>query len=106
MLLLEKNQLLAVFLGMEISEDGWYDKGNLLSDYVFLKEYGSPYSNLYFHYSWDWVIPCVKKFLSLRRNEGLYGKYCDRLEEALADFDRQEVFNILVEAVVWFNKEV
>ena len=99
-------ELLALFLGLKNTDDGWIDKDNLLSDYAYLKEYGNPYGNLYFHYSWDWLMPVAKKFLSLGRNEGLYFKYCDRLEEALASFDSKGVFDVLIEGVSWFNKEV
>lgn len=106
--LLDKNILIATFLGMEQHEDGFYDKGNLLSDYAYLKEQGSPYSNLYFHYSWDWLMPVASKFLSLRGSRGLYFQYSEHtynIEEAIVKFNRQQLFEALVEGIEWYNKE-
>lgn len=104
----DKNATLAIFGGMVLHLDGWYDKDNILGDYVYSVEHGSPYSVLRFHQSFDWLFPVAKKFLSLENLEvvgdGRFLWFSCEIQDAIAEFNSQKLFETLYEAIVWYNK--
>lgn len=70
--------------------------------------------NLFFHSSWDWLMPVCRKWDTLIEGKyirpktkwfGAYISLCDALDNTVICYDIIPVFNQLVENIKWLNKQ-
>jgi hypothetical protein len=97
----ENNRLIADFMGMENErhEDGRYFYTN---DYEEEKDTGTRFiDGLYFHLSWDWLMPVVEKCLKTEGSMGLH----DDILHVLPIGGIEKTFNAVVEFIKWYNSQ-
>lgn len=65
--------------------------------------------HLYYHSSWDWLIPVCHKIDNLD-TKGLaddkyyrYVDFCDSMDEAITFYEKEPVYEIVVEFIKWYN---
>ena len=59
--IIENNRLIAEFLGFQLTDLGWFDSEEVLSNI----ERDNTFDNLKFHYDWNWLIKIVEKILNV-----------------------------------------
>jgi hypothetical protein len=63
----------------------------------------------FYHSSWDWLMPVVKKFDYLVENKVInnskdYEFWCDKIDDTVTrTYEIMPVFKIMVEAIEWYN---
>ena len=110
--IIEGNKLIAEFMGGK-HNGGSYYRFYYGIDIVGVKENCRPVSwietNLKYHTSWDWLMPCVKKFDYLAENKVIpfsddFEFWCDKIEDTITrTYEIEPVFKIMVEAITWYN---
>jgi len=97
----ENNRLIAEFMGFEwMREEDFlnynYPEGKDLKN-VMIDVAAQKYQT-----SWDWLMPVVKKCLT----KGDDTDYWDGIYNALSTIDIKEVYEIVVEFIKWYNKNL
>jgi len=114
--LVENNKLIAEFMGYEIRE-----KGGKLDKYIvwffpLLNEEKQP-NTLFFHTSWDWLMPVVEKIESFEHIEhtvNIVYHSCDIEDYSLpgngiavnetAKTKKEATYNAVVRFIKWYNE--
>lgn len=110
--IVEGNKLIAEFMGYKI----WYKDGNKIHVEI-SPERVQPISEWSkYHSSWDCLMDVCKKFDTFFEGENykriarakkrarIYEDYCDRIDNTVTLYEIIPVFEILVEAIKWHNK--
>lgn len=98
----ESNKLIAEFIGMQKTSIGWYD-----SEEVLLTINNNTFDTLYFHKSWDWLMPIVEQCVSLDEVYEMnnYEQYNNNIQDALWTINIDEVYTAVVKFIKWYNNE-
>lgn len=101
----EKNRMIAEFIGFERLEsyNTWFDNK------------GKEVHQLDFHYSWDWLMPVVRKLkkINSESKHGLFEKPTDNLncqmmyeevEDCLCDLSVENAYNAVCAMIYWLTK--
>ncbi len=99
------NRLIAKFMGME-------EERHLDGRYLFttdLEELKGPDTRfteeLYFHVSWDWLMPVVDKaYEKIKGNMFPYYKLIMAVEDGLRERNRKDVYQAVVKFIIEYNK--
>lgn len=103
--IIEGNKLIAEFMD--------WSKAEQLEGYCAFNEavYQYTYDELIFHFSWDWLVPAIKKCQeafknvdTFSKNFGVWKDLYIRIQIALNDFDIEKVFSAVVEFVKYYNE--
>jgi hypothetical protein len=101
------NILIAEFMGA-------YRPEKILNDYegTFLYKEGVRWRQpemLYYHSSWDWLMPAWKKFSDLKFIDSsvtaIHLNYCARITHALATTDIYTAHKHLSNGIKWYNQQ-
>lgn len=117
--IVEGNKIIAEFMEYKLIDTGrpFYKKGWFFHGEDTLEKYPPLYKllesndedKLWFHSSWDWLMPACKKFdelevpgspLKIRRK---YEDCCDKIDHKVALYEIKPVWEALVEAIQWYN---
>ena len=102
----EKSKLLADFMQQKyVGEYGWH------SDDYFKNALEDNFGDILeceYHSSYEWLMPVWKKFRDLDIKEDGYNKlahmvHCGKIRIALCDETIKETFELLSEAIEWYN---
>ena len=103
---MEDNKLIAEFMGYNIEEvngDSYATLPDMLESLAI--------EELQYHSSWDcWLMPVVKKCLSMKMDSGISGTqgeyvYISDIEASLLACDIEETYLSTVEFIKWYNKQ-
>jgi hypothetical protein len=61
-----ENKLIAEFIGMQNTNNGWCDSKDVLPNIVRDTFQGNTFDHLLFNKSWDWLMPVVEKIEDIR----------------------------------------
>jgi len=107
--IIEGNALIAKFVGwVEIPES---ENGNIPKHYERGQDWMNTIDDFKYRTSWDWLMPCVKKFDYLAENKVIpfsnnFEYWCDKIENAITrTYEIEPVFKIMVEAIEWYNSQ-
>ena len=112
---IEKNIMLAKFSGFEVNDKiggvsfGFDDKGVILLPHPPSKKYtnGVCVDELYFHESWDWLMPVVQKIYQIELDRSSYAHNCRETIECMfivKGLSIERVYKVVVEFVEHYNK--
>ena len=109
----EGNRLIAVFMGGELIEGRqgnvyWF--GNY--HYILTEHKALNVHDFKYHSSWDWQIPAWSKVVKLNNalcmdaaKAEVHNSLCDQYQSAVCDNKPNEGFEILVQAIEWYNSQ-
>ena len=114
--IIENNRLIAEFLGFQLTDLGWFDSEEVLSNI----ERDNTFDNLKFHYDWNWLIKIVEKIEGVE-DENRCAKYNIKIEQCFVEIIEnhtsetiievdcnskiQAVYNACVKFINWYNKQ-
>lgn len=101
----EKNKVLAEFMGESIIMQK-SSVGNFLIPMRFDNVHHRGYTACKYHSSYDWLMPVWHKFRDLETKgmeKMIHCDYVEKLESAILWHPITEAFDLLVEAVEWYN---
>lgn len=99
---INKNRFIAEFMGFKPTANGVYPIECPHEGIGFHVE------TMKYHYSWDWLMPVCKKFDTLnldKLDHEAYTAYSDAIDNAVTLYEIELVFEILVEAIQWYNSQ-
>lgn len=104
--IIECNKLIAVFDGLE--EDGryWYRPTGNTEGLM----YTNKYNRLEYHTSWDWLMPCIKKFNDMVKMEEIEhdmqsSALDDLMQMAMLLCNISDAHNYLSQLINWYNQQ-
>ena len=92
-----ENKLIAEFMGLETPNGIYFEhltkdgKRSKLTHFILLE----------YHLSWDWLMPVVEKIDDI---VDVNGNRINRVHNAVFTFDRNQVYNAVVEFINEYNK--
>lgn len=92
--ILEGNKILAEFMGGKLDSPD--------SKHYYFIERGRYESKLFYHSSWDWLMPVVEKILNICQENDEMEKYYT-ITDAIPDIE--SVWLACVEFVKWYNEQ-
>lgn len=108
----EKNRMIAEFMGWNSNESKtvYYEPTDEVQGIG-----GFDVANLVFHYSWDWLMPVVRKLkkINSESKHGLFEKPTDNLncqmmyeevEDCLCDLNVENAYNAVCAMIYWLTK--
>ena len=101
--ILEGNKLITNFVQLRGEYDEDKDLIYLESDIDGKGVYS--FSELKYHSSWDWLMPCIEKCLATIVNSEEYEYHYAKIHDALWSINISEVYNEVVEFIKWYNEE-
>lgn len=116
----EKNKVIGFFMGAKkTGSSTGIESGGVATEYkgktgkvefIFYDKPGAwtDTKRMEFHESYDWLVPAFKKFIGLKFKghssaSAFHNKYCEYIINAISYKSITEAFDLLVEAVEWYN---
>lgn len=98
--LIETNGLIAKFVGYESANHAGIDKFKINNLWW-------ETDDLYFHKSWDWLMPVVEECISLDEVYEMnnYGQYYNNIQDALWTINIDEVYKAVINFIKWYHNE-
>jgi len=93
----ENNKLIAEFMGMKTHHN---DKDVLINKTISGNEI-IPIESIYYHTSWDWLMPVVVKCFDIGDNDDMNFK----LNDALLETNIESLYDVVVELITKYNYE-
>jgi len=96
----ESNELIAVFMGNEVTGPGipmgiWFED---IKDFI-------QFQDLKYHSSWNWIMPVVKKCLNLTMEDlENYEKQYENIDDSFYQVNIDQTYKAVVEFIKWYNK--
>lgn len=123
---IEGNKLIAEFMGWKyiqksvtVFKDGEYEDWQWevpIEDNMYNKAHLN--HNLYFHTSWDWLMPVRDKIISLACNVNIINNYCQIIKfesggnppsyqrtQTMAHSALDNTYNAIVQFIKWYNNQ-
>ena len=102
---MKDNKLIAEFMGMTYEEDydAWYDNEMMLEQIVYDLNDGNCFDELYFHTSWNWLIPVVSKCFKNGQSWGDDTHQWDNIMDTMFTCDISIVYAQVVEFIKKYN---
>jgi len=101
---MENNKLIAEFMGMQLTDIGWYDNEEVLG----LND--NTFDKLKFHKCWDWLMPVVDKIedmgceIVVTNGECTISGSNDYYKKSIGKSRRDTTYKAVVEFINEYNK--
>ena len=64
------------------------------------------FNDLKYHYSWDWLMPVIKKCLNINEEENdEWEKQYENIDDTFYQVEIIQTYQAVIEFIKWYNKE-
>lgn len=99
--IIENNKLIAEFMQLQLTNNGWYDNEETLIHLTDLQNGDNTWDTLHFHESFDWLMPVIDRLQNVTEEP----EELDYLKDTMWWGTISDIYKEVIECINEYNKK-